>query len=95
MQQGLQTPNIRSLSSAIRNQYVPEGIKGINFHERLDCKQNVVICSRDLLPCVNCLLSCPQFAKNMYNRFRLVKDRNGVPRRIIGAYNIGDWFEHI
>ena len=34
--------NMRSLSAAVMRRYTPEGVKGINFHERLDGKQNVI-----------------------------------------------------
>jgi len=85
--------NMRSLSLAVRRHYVPEGVKGINFHEPLDGHQNVMFYHRDLLPLIKRLLSRPTFAKGggTYTRFRLVKDREGI--RIIGAYNTGDWYE--
>ena len=82
---------VRSLSLAVRRHYVPEGVKGINFHERLDGHQNVMFYHRDLLPLIKRLLSRPTFANNTYTRFRLVRDREGV--RIIGAFNTGDWYE--
>ena len=83
--------NIRSLSEAVMRRYTPEGVKGINFHERLDGKQNVIFYHRALLPCIKRLLSRPQFANCMYNRFRLVTDNQGI--RIIGAFNTGTWFQ--
>ena len=87
----LRFSNMRSLSLAVRRQYVPEGIKGLNFHERLDGHQNVMFWYRGLLPCVVRLLSRPNFANSLYTRFRLVRDGDAV--RIIGAYNTGDWYE--
>ena len=83
--------NIRSLSLAVRRQYVPEGIKSLNFHEPLDGHQNVMFHHRDLLPLIRRILSRPNFANTLYTRFRLVRGRDGV--RIIGAYNTGDWYE--
>ncbi len=107
MQQGLSTPapsvssdcsvqqKRRSLSLAVRKQYVPEGIQEPDFHERLDGHQNVILMfySRDLLPCIARPLLCPQSSHTLHTRFRpgLVKDKDGV--RIIGAYNTGDWYE--
>ena len=83
--------NIRSLSLAMRRQYVPEGVQRLNFHEPLDGHQNVIFYYRDLLPCIIRLLSRPNFANTVYTRFRLVRDEDGV--RIIGAFNTGDWYE--
>lgn len=83
--------NVRSLSLAVRRHYVPEGVKGINFHEPLDGHQNLMFYHRDLLPLIKRLLSRPTFANNTYTRFRLVRDREGI--RIIGAFNTGDWYE--
>ena len=83
--------NVRSLGLAVRRQYVPEGVKGINFHEPLDGHQNLMFYYRDLLPCIKRLLSRPTFANNTYTRFRLVRDRDGI--RVIGAFNTGDWYE--
>jgi hypothetical protein len=83
--------NIRSLSLAVRNTYVPEGVKGLNFHERLDGNQNLMFYRRDLLPCIKRLMSRPNFANTLYTRFRLVRDKEGVC--IIGAFNTGDWFK--
>ena len=83
--------NIRSLSRAVLRKYVPEGVKGINFHEPLDGHQNVMFYYRDLLACITRLLSRPNFANTIYTRFRLLRDKDGV--RIIGAFDTGDWFE--
>ena len=83
--------NIRSLSRAVARQYVPEGVKSINFHEPLDGHQNVMFYYRDLLPCIKRLLSQPNFANTVYTRFRLVRGEDGV--LIIGAFNTGDWYE--
>jgi hypothetical protein len=73
--------------------YTPEGVKGINFHERLDGKQNVVLYHMALLPCIKRLLSRPQFANCMYNWLRLVRDNLNQGVRIVGAFNTGTWFE--
>ncbi len=62
--------NIRSLSLAVRRQYVPEGIKGINFHEPLDGHQIVMFYSRALLPCIVRLLSRPNFANTLHVNWR-------------------------
>ena len=83
--------NMRSLSNAVQKRYVPEGVKGINFHERLDGKQNVMFYHRSLLACITRLMSRPNFAPNLYTRFKLVRNQDGV--RIIGAFNTGDWYE--
>ncbi len=87
----LRFSNIRSLSLAVRNQYVPEGVTGINFHEPLDGKQNIMFYHRALLPCIKRLLSRPDYAMSLYTRFKLVRDTDGV--RVIGAFNTGDWYE--
>jgi hypothetical protein len=89
--QRLRFRNMRSMSRAVARQYVPEGIKSINFHEPLDGHQNVMFYHRDLLPCIVRLLSRRNFANTVYTRFRLVRDKDGV--RIIGAFNTGDWYE--
>ena len=83
--------NIRSLSLAVARQYVPEGVKSINFHEPLDGHQNVMFYYRDLLPCIARLLSRTNYANTIYNRFRLLRGKDGI--RIIGAFNTGNWFE--
>ena len=36
-------------------------------------------------------MSRPNFAPNLYTRFKLVRNQDGV--RIIGAFNTGDWYE--
>jgi hypothetical protein len=82
---------IRSLSLAARNTFVPEGVKDLNFHERLDRNQNAMFYPRDLLSCMKHLLSLPNFADNLYTRFRLVRDKEGLC--IIGAFNTGDWYK--
>jgi hypothetical protein len=82
---------MRALSDAVKKSYVPEGVKGINFHERLDGKQNVMFYSRSLLACIKRLMSRPDLANGIYTRFNFVRDKNGV--RVIGAYNTGDWYE--
>ncbi len=46
---------------------------------------------RDLLPYIKHLMSRPNFANNLYTRFRLVRDREGVC--IIRALNTGDWYK--
>jgi hypothetical protein len=89
--QRLRFRNIRSLSRAVARHYVPEGVKGINFHERLDGHQNVMFYYRDLLPCIVRLLSRPKYANTVYTRFRLVRDQDGV--RIYGAFNTGSWYQ--
>ena len=65
--------NIRSLSLAVRRQYVPEGVQGINFHEPLDGHQNVMFYRRDLLPLIRRLLSRPNFANTGVRPETLVK----------------------
>ena len=72
---------VRSLSLAVRRHYVPEGVKGINFHERLDGHQNVMFYHRDLLPLIKRLLSRPTFANNTYTRFN------------IGLYLVRIWYD--
>ena len=87
----LRFSTMRALSDAVKKSYVPEGVKGINFHERLDGKQNVMFYSRSLLACIKRLMSRPDLANGIYTRFNFVRDKNGV--RVIGAYNTGDWYE--
>ena len=87
----LRFSSIRSLSNVVNKKYVPEGVKGINFHERLDGKQNGIFYSRSLLACVKRLMSRPDLANSIYTSFRFVRNKDGV--RVIGAYNTGDWYE--
>jgi hypothetical protein len=79
------------MTRAITCKYVPEGIKGYNFHETLDGKQNVMFYHRPILPCLKRILARQKYAGNFYTKFRLVKDANGL--RIFGAFNTSDWYE--
>jgi hypothetical protein len=79
------------MTRAITRKYVPEGIKGHNFHETLDGKQNVMFYHRSILPCIKRILARQKYAGNIYTKFRLVKDANGF--RIFGAFNTSDWYE--
>ena len=83
--------NIRSLATAVMKEYVPEGVKSINFHEKLDGKQSGWFHSRSLLPCIKRLLARPGLAPNQYTRFKLLKNKDGI--RVIGSLNTGDWYE--
>jgi hypothetical protein len=82
---------IRSMSDAVRKEYVPEGVQSLNFHEPLDGHQNVMFYYRDLLPCITRLLSRPNANLVPYTKFRLVKGEDGI--RIIGALNTSNWYE--
>ena len=82
---------VRSMSDAVRKEYVPEGVQSLNFHEPLDGHQNVMFYYRDLLPCITRLLSRPNANLVPYTKFRLVKGEDGI--RIIGALNTSNWYE--
>ena len=82
---------VRSMSDEVRKEYVPEGVKRLNFHEPLDGHQNVMFYYRDLLPCITRLLSRPNANLIPYIKFRLVKGEDGIC--IIGALNTSNWYE--
>ena len=89
--QKLRFANSRGMVRKVCGKYVPEGVKGYNFHEPLDGKQNVMFYCRAILPCLRRILSRQKYAGNFYSRFRAVRDGDGY--RIFGAFNTSDFYQ--
>ena len=89
--QKLRFANSRGMVRKVCGKYVPEGVKGYNFHEPLDGKQNVMFYCRAILPCLRRILSRQKYAGNFYTRFRAVRDGDGY--RIFGAFNTSDLYQ--
>jgi hypothetical protein len=73
---------MRSLSDAIRKEYVQHDVVSINFQEPLDGNQYLWLQRRRMLPTLISMLKDPQFAGVQYTDFKIMRNENGC--RIFG-----------